>query len=121
MSRLLHWCCYVFAYAFSVASHLCDDAQQQKATEMESIKDLIAAQKLLRFEISQTKKAKELAWVEAEIALRMNPAKDRAKKIAARTGRNEGKLKIDGETAKYKVTLAQVKAHERISVRIDMV
>ena len=51
----------------------------------------------------------------------MNPAKDRAKKIAARTGRNEGKMQIAGETAKYKVTLAQVKAHERTSVRIDMI
>ena len=71
---------------------------------MESLKDLIAAQKLLKFEISQTKKAKE-----------------RAKKIAARTGRNEGKMQIAGEIAKYKVTLAQVKAHERTSVRIEMV
>jgi len=86
-----------------------------------TLKDLIAAQKLLKFEISQTKKAKDLAWIEAEIALRMNPAKDRAKKIAARTGRNEGKMQIAGETAKYKVTLAQVKAHERTSVRIDMI
>tara|TARA_R100000353_G_C6377653_1_gene160962 strand:+ start:252 stop:518 length:267 start_codon:yes stop_codon:yes gene_type:complete len=88
---------------------------------MESLKDLITAQKLLKFEISQTKKAKDLAWIEAEIALRMNPAKDRAKKIAARTGRNEGKMQIAGEIAKYKVTLAQVKAHERTSVRIDMI
>ena len=71
---------------------------------MESLKDLIAAQKLLKFEISQTKKAKE-----------------RAKKIAARTGRNEGKMQIAGEIARYKVTLAQVKAHERTSVRIEMV
>jgi len=88
---------------------------------MESLKDLIAAQKLLKFEISQTLKAKVLANIDAEIAARMSPAKDRAKKIAARTGRNEGKLKIDGETAKFKVTLAQVKAHERTSVRIDMI
>jgi len=86
-----------------------------------TLKELITAQKLLKFEISQTKKAKDLAWIEAEIALRMNPAKDRAKKIAARTGRNEGKMQIAGETAKYKVTLAQVKAHERTSVRIDMI
>ncbi len=88
---------------------------------MESLKDLIAAQKLLKFEISQTKKAKELAAIEAEITARMSPAKERAKKIAARTGRSEGKMQIAGETAKYKVTLAQVKAHERTSVRIDMV
>ena len=104
-----------------VASHLCDEAQQQKENEMESLKDLIAAQKLLKFEISQTKKAKELAAIEAEIAARMAPAKERAKKIAARTGRNEGKMQIAGEIAKYKVTLAQVKAHERTSVRIEMV
>ena len=88
---------------------------------MESLKDLIAAQKLLKFEISQTKKAKELATIEAEIAERMAPAKERAKKTAARTGRNEGKMQIAGEIAKYKVTLAQVKAHERTSVRIEMV
>lgn len=88
---------------------------------MESLKDLISAQKLLKFEISQTKKAKELAAIEAEIAARMAPAKERAKKIAARTGRNEGKMQIAGEIAKYKVTLAQVKAHERTSVRIEMV
>jgi hypothetical protein len=92
-----------------------------KETIVESLKDLIAAQKLLKFEISQTKKAKELATIEAEIAARMAPAKERAKKIATRTGRNEGKMQIAGETAKYKVTLAQVKAHERTSVRIDMI
>ena len=88
---------------------------------MESLKDLVAAQKLLKFEISQTKKAKELAAIEEKIAAIMGPAKERAKKIAARTGRNEGKMQIAGETAKYKVTLAQVKAHERTSVRIDMI
>ena len=104
-----------------VALHLCNEARQQKVNEMESLKDLIAAQKLLKFEISQTKKAKELAAIEAAIAEAMSPAKERAKKIAARTGRNEGKMQINGETAKYKVTLAQVKAHERTSVRIDMV
>jgi len=104
-----------------IALHLCNDARKQKETEMESIKDLIAAQKLLKFEISQTKKAKELAAIEEKISVIMAPAKERAKKIAARTGRNEGKMQIAGETAKYKVTLAQVKAHERTSVRIDMV
>lgn len=78
-------------------------------------------QKLLKFEISQTLKAKMLANIEAEIAERMAPAKERAKKISARTGRREGKMQINGETAKYKVTLAQVKAHERTSVRIDMI
>ena len=88
---------------------------------MESLKDLIAAQKLLKFEISQTKKAKELAAIEAAIAEAMSPAKERAKKIAARTGRNEGKMQINGEIAKYKVTLAQVKAPERTGGRSDVV
>ena len=86
-----------------------------------TLKGLIGMQKLLKFEISQTLKAKMLANIESEIAARMAPAKERAKKIAARTGRNEGKMQIAGEIAKYKVTLAQVKAHERTSVRIDMV
>ena len=108
---------------FSDTLHLCNDARKQKANEMESqtLKDLIAAQKLLKFEISQTKKAKELAAIEIVIDAIMAPAKDRAKKIAARTGRKEGKMQVNGEIAKYKVTLAQVKAHERTSVRIDMI
>ena len=100
---------------------------------MESLKDLIAAQKLLKFEISQTKKAKELATIEAEIAAIMAPAKLRAQKLADRRGyvekekngkvsrTSEGKLPINGETAKYKVTKSEVIAHERTSVRIEMV
>jgi hypothetical protein len=113
---------------------MCDEAQQQKENEMESLKDLIAAQKLLKFEISQTKKAKELAAIEAEIAAIMNPAKLRAEKIADRRGyveettkdgkviqRSRGKLHINGETAKYTVTKSEVKAHPRTSVRIDMI
>jgi hypothetical protein len=96
-------------------------SHKQEMLKDETLKGLIGMQKLLKFEISQTLKAKVLANIDAEIAARMSPAKDRAKKIAARTGRNEGKLKIDGETAKFKVTLAQVKAHERTSVRIDMI
>lgn len=97
---------------------------------MESLKDLIAAQKLLKFEISQTKKAKELAAIEAEIAAIMSPAKKRAKKKADRIGyvetkkdgkvsrTSEGKLPINGETAKYKVTLSDIKAHERTTITI---
>ena len=54
---------------------MCDEAQQQKENEMESLKDLITAQKLLKFEISQTKKAKELAAIEEKIAAIMGPAK----------------------------------------------
>ena len=100
---------------------------------MESLKDLITAQKLLKFEISQTKKAKELAAIEEKIAAIMGPAKKRAKKTAARIGyvetekdgkvsrTSEGKLPINGETAKYKVTKSEVTAHERTSVRIEMV
>ena len=62
-----------------------------------------------------------MAAIEIVIDAIMAPAKDRAKKIAARTGRKEGKMQVNGEIAKYKVTLAQVKAHERTSVRIDMI
>ena len=101
---------------------------------MESLKDLITAQKLLKFEISQTKKSKELAAIEEKIDAIMGPAKLRAEKIADRRGyseettkdgkviqRSRGKLPINGETAKYTVTKSQVKAHPRTSVRIDMV
>ena len=112
---------------------MCDEAQQQKENEMESLKDLITAQKLLKFEISQTKKAKELTAIEEKIAAIMGPAKKRAKKKADRIGyvetekdgkvsrTSEGKLPINGETAKYKVTKSEVTAHERTSVRIEMV
>ena len=96
-------------------------SHKQEMLKDETLKGLIGMQKLLKFEISQTLKAKMLANIEAEIAERMAPAKERAKKISARTGRREGKMQINGETAKYKVTLAQVKAHERTSVSIDMI
>jgi len=96
-------------------------SHKQEMLKDTTLKGLIGMQKLLKFEISQTLKAKMLANIEAEIAERMAPAKERAKKISARTGRREGKMQINGETAKYKVTLAQVKAHERTSVRIDMI
>ncbi len=99
-----------------------------------TLKDLIAAQKLLKFEISQTKKSKELAAIEEKIDAIMGPAKIRAQKLADRRGytektnkagkvsrTSEGKLPINGETAKYKVTKSEVTAHERTSVRIDMV
>ena len=97
---------------------------------MESLKDLIAAQKLLKFEISQTKKAKELAAIEEKIGVIMAPAKKRAKVIADRRGyiekekdgkisrTSEGKLPVNGETAKFKVTLSEIKAHERTTITI---
>ena len=53
---------------------------------MDSLNDLLAAQKLLKFEISQTKKAKELATIEEKIDAIMGPAKIRAKKKADRIG-----------------------------------
>ena len=104
-----------------------------KETIVESLKDLITAQKLLKFEISQTKKSKELAAIEEKIASIMGPAKLRAQKLADHRGyvekekngkvsrTSEGKLPINGETAKYKVTKSEVIAHERTSVRIEMV
>ena len=97
---------------------------------MESLKDLIAAQKLLKFEISQTKKAKELAAIEEKIEAIMGPAKIRAKKKADRIGytvtekngkvsrASKGKLIINGKTAGYKVTLSNIKAHERATITI---
>ena len=97
---------------------------------MESLKDLIAAQKLLKFEISQTKKSKKLAAIEEKIEAIMGPAKIRAKKKADRIGytvtekkgkvsrASEGKLIINGKTAGYKVTLSNIKAHERATITI---
>jgi hypothetical protein len=119
---------------FSDTLHLCNDARQQKENEMESLKDLITAQKLLEFEIAQTKKSKELKAIKAKIAAIMAPAKLRAEKLANRRGyteeinkagkviyKSEGKFPVNGETAMYKVTKSEVTAHERTSVRIDMV
>ena len=95
-----------------------------------TLKDLIAAQKLLKFEISQTKKSKELAAIEEKIAAIMGPAKKRAKVIADRRGyiekekngkvsrTTEGKLPVNGETAAFKVTLSDIKAHERATITI---
>lgn len=95
-----------------------------------TLKDLIAAQKLLKFEISQTKKAKELAAIEEKIDAIMGPAKIRAKKKADRIGYikkekkgkvslvSEGKLLVDGKTTGYKVTLSDIKAHERATITI---
>ena len=100
---------------------------------MEALKELITAQKLLKFEISQTKKSKELAAIEKKIAAIMEPAKLRAQKLADRRGyvekekngkvsrTSEGQLPINGETAKYTVTNSEVTAPERTSVRIEMV
>jgi len=98
---------------------------------MESLKDLITARTLLEFEIAQTKKAKELKAIKAKIEAIMKPAKIRAMKKADRIGyiekekdgkvsrTSEGKLPINGETAKYKVTLSQVTAHQRTTVIIN--
>ena len=102
---------------------------------MESLKDLIAAQKLLKFEISQTKKSKELAAIEEKIEAIMGPAKLRAEKLADRRGyrevvnpktgkvahKSDGKMPINGETAAYTVTKSQVVAHPRTAIQITMV
>ena len=136
MSNLCLACCIGVALFclcmlfFSGTLHLCNDAREQKENEMESLKDLIAAQKLLRFEISQTKKAKELAAIEEKIDAIIEPAKIRAKKKADRIGYikkekkgkvslvSEGKLLVEGKTAGYKVTLSNIKAHERATITI---
>ena len=101
---------------------------------MESLKDLITARDLLEFEIAQTKKAKELKAIKAQIAAIMNPAKLRAEKLADRKGyaeqmtkagkivqRSEGKMPINGETAAYTVTKSQVVAHPRTVIQISMI
>ena len=96
---------------------------------MESLKDLIEARTLLEFEIAQTKKSKELKAIKEKIDAIVKPAKIRALKKADRIGYvkgknegsliSEGKLPIDGKTAKYKVTLSQISAHQRTTVNIN--
>jgi hypothetical protein len=49
------------------------------------LKELFAQQKLLKFEISQTRRAKQLATIEKAIAQKLTPAKERAKKVSARS------------------------------------
>ncbi len=85
------------------------------------LKELFAQQKLLKFEISQTRRAKKLATIEKAIAQKLTPAKERAKKVSERTGRDSGKFKIDNETVAWSVAMSDVKAHTRTTVKITAV
>ena len=85
------------------------------------LKELFAQQKLLKFEISQTKRAKQLATIEKAIAQKLTPAKERAKKVSASTGRDSGKFKIDNETVAWSVAMSDVKAHTRTTVKITAI
>ena len=70
------------------------------------LKELLAQQKLLKFEISQTRRAKQLATT---------------KKVSASTGRDSGKFKIDNETVAWSVAMSDVKAHTRTTVKITAI
>tara|TARA_R110002124_G_scaffold88713_1_gene227388 strand:+ start:809 stop:1072 length:264 start_codon:yes stop_codon:yes gene_type:complete len=85
------------------------------------LKELFAQQKLLKFEISQTRRAKKLATIEKAIAQKLTPAKERAKKVSANTGRDSGKFKIDNETVAWSVAMSDVKAHTRTTVKITAI
>ena len=85
------------------------------------LKELFAQQKLLKFEISQTRRAKKLATIEKAIAQKLTPAKERAKKVSERTGRDSGKFKIDDETVAWSVAMSDVKAHTRTTVKITAI
>ena len=85
------------------------------------LKELFAQQKLLKFEISQTRRAKKLATIEKAIAQKLTPAKERAKKVSERTGRDSGKFKIDNETVAWSVAMSDVKAHTRTTVKITAI
>jgi len=85
------------------------------------LKELFAQQKLLKFEISQTKRAKQLTTIEKAIEQKLTPAKERAKKVSANTGRDSGKFKIDKETVAWSVAIRPVIAHTRTTVKITAI
>tara|TARA_R110001599_G_scaffold189421_1_gene384172 strand:+ start:793 stop:1137 length:345 start_codon:yes stop_codon:yes gene_type:complete len=85
------------------------------------LKELYALQKLLKFEISQTRRAKRLAKIEKAIEEKVSPAKERAKNIAAQTGKDAGRFKIGSELAAWSVAIKNVRAHERVTVRFTLV
>ena len=85
------------------------------------LKELFAQQKLLKFEISQTKRAKQLEAIEEQIEEKLTPAKTRAKNIAAQTGKDTGKFKIDNEKVIWSLAIANVRAHQRKTVTFTLI
>jgi len=86
-----------------------------------SLKKLLAQQEILTVEISKTRRAKKLAVIEKAIELKLKPEKERAKDIVAKTGKSSGNFKIENDMAAWSVATANVRAHQRQTVKFTFV